>query len=82
MDLDTAEGRFAASQQLSTAAYNRAMADHIAKSVIETVNGHGIRPVQTRFGRLFHVGTTGSAFRTIDQAREFASAQPVLTPQP
>jgi hypothetical protein len=44
--------------------------------VLATVGGHAIRPVQTRFGRLFAVGATGKAFSTRDQAEAFANSNP------
>ena len=53
-------------------AYNSAMADHHRRTVVETVNGHAIRTVQTRFGCLFAVGDTGTAYATLQQARAFA----------
>ena len=52
--------------------YNRQFEAHRARSVIATVNGHAIRPVQSRFGRLFAVGDTGRAFSTRDQAEAYA----------
>jgi hypothetical protein len=40
--------------------------------------GHAIRETApTRFGVLFHVGRTDSAFSTIEQAQEYAAAHPV-----
>jgi hypothetical protein len=55
--------------------YNRLHEEHRQSSVIETVNGHAIRPIATGFGRLFEVGATGRAFSTLEQARAFAKAE-------
>lgn len=71
-DLDTPEGRYAASQAMSVDAYNAAMKKHLIASAIEVVNGHAIRPTFSRFGRLFAVGTTGTSFSTLEAARKFA----------
>ena len=57
-------------------AYNKAFAEHLKKSTVATINGHDIRPVQTRFGRLFAVGKTGKAYRTMAEAEQFAVATP------
>jgi ribosomal protein L12E/L44/L45/RPP1/RPP2 len=56
--------------------YNRQIEEHNAKSVVQTVNGHAIRPVLTRFGRVFAVGATGKAFATLAEATAFAREQP------
>lgn len=59
-------------ESVGVAEYNRLQAEHRAASVVETVNGHGLRWVGSRFGRLCMVGDTGSAFTTLEQARAFA----------
>lgn len=76
-DLNTPQGRFRASQALGTAAYNTAMREHIAHSVLERVNGYPIRPVPSPFGRLYAVGIpTIVAFASIEQARTHARGLP------
>lgn len=72
-DLESPEGRFAASQALGHDGYNDAMKAHIGASCVEVVNGYGIRPVTSRFGRLFAIVGTEVAFSTIEAAREHAS---------
>jgi len=57
--------------------YARLLAQHHQASTLETVNGHAIRPVSTRFGRLFMVGATGKAFSTLDDARAYAEEHPL-----
>ena len=64
-------------ERVGPAAYNKAMEQHQAASVIETVNGHAIRPVSSPFGRLFMVGGTGVAFATLEAARRHALATKV-----
>jgi hypothetical protein len=54
--------------------YERLFAEHRKASTMKTVNGHAIRPVQSRFGRLFAVGNTGKAFATMPQAEAFAAS--------
>lgn len=73
-DIDTPEGRLAAATALGPAGYSDAMRRHIADTCVETVNGYGIRPVQTRFGRLYAVVGTTYAGGTIDAARAHASS--------
>lgn len=73
-DFDTPEGRLAAITELGIERYNAAMAAHIADTCIESVNGYGIRPVSTRFGRLYAVVGTTYAGSTLDAARRHAEA--------
>ena len=54
-------------------AYNKAMEDHFAKTVVETVNGHPIRLVHTmRFGALYMVDGLNRGHQTLDGARQIA----------
>lgn len=53
--------------------YNRLHAEQMARSTVATVNGHAIRKVQSRFGKLYQVGTTGTAFSALEAAKTFAS---------
>lgn len=56
--------------------YNRLFAEHRRASVVATVNGHAIRPIGSRFGRLYQVGDTGSAFTTQAAAEKHAEGLP------
>jgi len=56
--------------------YNRLFSEHQRSTVIETVNGHDISPKNTPFGRLFAVGNTRRAFKTLEQAKAFAGKEP------
>ena len=53
--------------------YNRLYAEQMASSTVAIVNGHAIRRVQSRFGKLYQVGTTGPAFSAFEAAKTFAS---------
>ena len=53
--------------------YNRLYAEEMARSTVATVNGHAIRKVQSRFGKLYQVGRTGTAFSAFEAAKNFAS---------
>ena len=53
--------------------YNRLHAEEIARSTVATVNGHAIHKVQSRFGKLYQVGRTGTAFSAFEAAKNFAS---------
>lgn len=52
--------------------YNARIREHHKASVISTVNGYNIRPVNTRYGKLFAVENTNSAFATLAEAENFA----------
>jgi len=53
--------------------YNRLHAEQMARSTVAIVNGHAIRKVQSRFGKLYQVDTTGAAFSAFEAAKTFAS---------
>ena len=53
--------------------YNRLHAEQMERSTVATVNGHAIRRVPSRFGKLYQVGTTGTAFSAFEAAKTFAS---------
>ena len=57
-------------------AYNKAMEDHFAKTVVETVNGHPIRLVHTmHFGALYMVDGLNRGHQTLDGARQIARGE-------
>ena len=71
MNWDDPVARAELIEQVGPAEYNRQIEAHLKASVLETYKGYEIRPVGTRFGRLFMVVGTKSAFSTIEQARKF-----------
>jgi hypothetical protein len=77
MDWDDPVARLALIERIGTQAYNDALAEHIRKTTLSTVGGHGIRAIRTRFGRLYQVMGTDKAFRTKEQAEAYAAANPV-----
>ena len=56
--------------------YNADHEAHIEASIVAVENGYGIRPVQTRFGRLMQVMDTDEAFRSLAQAKAHARKLP------
>ena len=57
-------------------AYNKAMEDHFAKAVVETVNGHPIRLMHTmRFGALYMVDGLNRGHQTLDGVRQIARGE-------
>lgn len=74
MDWDNPAERAALIERVGPAEYNRQIAAHHAASRIETVNGHGIRPVGSRFGRLFFVEGLNTGYTTLEQARAAAAS--------
>jgi uncharacterized protein YeaO (DUF488 family) len=77
MDWDDPASRYALIEQIGPEAYNKALEDHIKETTVAVVGGHAIRPVGSRFGRLFQVGNTEYAFQTLPQAEKHASDNPV-----
>lgn len=77
MDWDDPAERSALIERVGPQEYNRQFAEHRKSSVISTVAGHEIRPVGSRFGRLFAVGGTDRAFATQKEAEQYAKDNPV-----
>jgi hypothetical protein len=77
MNWDDPTERFALIERVGHEEYNRLFAEHQKASVIATVAGHAIRPVGSRFGRLFAVGGTDRAFATQREAEQYARDNPV-----
>lgn len=77
MDWDDPAARLALIEEVGPDEYNRRMQQYHEESVVSRVGGHAFRPVNTRFGRLFSVGSTGKAFSTLKQAEDYASEHPV-----
>lgn len=76
MDWDDPKARLALIENVGHAEYNRLLEQHIKQTVIKTVAGHNIRPISTRFGRLFQTGD-GHAFYKLDKAEDYAKAHPM-----
>lgn len=52
------------------------MTEHLKRSVVKTVNGYDIRPVSTRFGRLYAIVGTRVAHPKLEKAVEEAGKLP------
>jgi hypothetical protein len=76
IDWDDLATRFRIAEQVGLHRYNELYLEHRRHSVIAVVGGHEIRPISTRFGRLFAVGDTGWAFSAQAQAEAYASKHP------
>ena len=61
-------------EKIGLEAYNEAFIKYIEQSTVAIVAGHSIRPVWTRFGKLWLVGNTGRAFSTLEQAKIWAGS--------
>lgn len=72
MNWDDPAERLALAERVGHEEYHRQLKQHLDASVVSRVGGHAIRPVNTRFGRLFHVGETDKAFGTQDEAEQYA----------
>ncbi|HEV8466104.1 MAG TPA: hypothetical protein VGQ63_14010 [Pseudolabrys sp.] len=69
---DDPTSRLALIEAVGADEYNRLIAEHHRRQTVATVNGHGIRIIGSRFGRLFMVDGTDRAFSTRDEADAFA----------
>lgn len=76
MDWDNPQDRYNLINSVGIDEYNRQHAAHMEKSTVARVAGHSIRTVNTRFGLLYHVGGTPSAFASLEQATQYAEANP------
>lgn len=83
MDFDDPAARAALIERVGRDEYLRLQEEHRRKSVVVTVNGYDIRPVvSARFGRLFMIDTTDSAYITLDEATKFAEGLPPAPVKP
>ncbi|WP_233854160.1 hypothetical protein [Paraburkholderia sp. HD33-4] len=76
MNWDDPAERAALAERVGPTEYNRLFSEHLDASIVEWVAGHAIRPVGSRFGRLFTVGNTGYAFRLLTEAQDYARNHP------
>ena len=76
MNWDDPIARFNLIESVGPAEYERLQAEHLKASTVAVINGHAIRPVGSRFGRLLMVGNTGTAFGKQSEAETFAGGQP------
>jgi hypothetical protein len=77
MDWDNPAERLALIERIGVEAYNEALAEHLKKTTISAVGGHGIRAIRTKFGKLYQVMGTDKAFKTLEKAEAYAAAHPV-----
>ena len=77
MNWDDPAERLALIERVGIEEYNRQTREHLEASIVSRVGGHAIRPVGSRFGKLFAVGDTGKAFANQAAAEQFATDHPV-----
>src|SRR5215472_12144538 len=77
INFDDPAERLALIERVGHEAYNLLLEEHKKKSIVAIVAGRAIRPVMTGFGRLFMVEGTNMAFRTLDEAKAHATANPL-----
>lgn len=75
MNWDDPVERAALIERVGPQEYNRQILQHHEDSAVANVNGHRIRPVGTRWGRLFQVDGTNKAFAHLSEAIAFAAKQ-------
>jgi len=73
MDRDNPAERARLAIRLGPQAYNKAFKEHVKNTTVAIVNGHRIRPVKSRFGRLYQIGTTNKAHQDLEEAKRIAS---------
>ena len=75
---DDPEERSILADRIGLEAFNEAFSRHIKQSSVATIAGQNIRPVGSRFGKLWQVGNTGRAFSTREQAETYARDNPSI----
>ena len=75
MDWNDPAARDRLSERVGLTEYNRLHAEQRNTSIIRVVNCHAIRAITSRFGRLYLIGATGSAYSTMEEAERFAAAE-------
>lgn len=55
--------------------YNRLQQEEFERQTVETVNGHAIRIVGSRFGRVYMVDGTDRGHQTLEGARKIARGE-------
>jgi hypothetical protein len=75
MDWDDAAARVRLIENVGPGEYKRRFEEHCRESTVLVVNGYPIRRTGSRFGRLFLVEGTATAFPTLAEAKEFAAKQ-------
>jgi hypothetical protein len=78
IDWSDPAARLALIERIGPEAYNAALAEHQRASTVATVKGRGIRPIASRWGRLFMIEGTGLAFDTLAEAEEYAGNLPPM----
>lgn len=82
MDWDDPAARARLIDRVGPAEYERLQAEHWKATTVATVNGYAIRPVQSRFGQLFAVHGTRTAYRTMREAQAYAESLPAREVEP
>jgi len=72
IDWDDPASRAALIERVGPDHYARLQAEHHKRQTVANVKGHGIRTINSRFGRLFMVEGTDRAFSTLAEAETFA----------
>jgi hypothetical protein len=72
MNWDDPSARAALIERVGPKVYGEMLTEHRRASVVATVNGYSIRPVMSRFGRLFHIDSANVAFHTLPEAEAHA----------
>lgn len=76
MDWDDPAERFRLADRVGPDEYNRLFQEHMKASVVANVNGYDIRPIGSRFGRVFMVDGTNTGYLKQADAEAFAAKQP------
>jgi hypothetical protein len=73
IDWDDPEQRARLVERVGPVEYERLLRKHFTNSTVTVVNGHRIRPVMSRFGRLYQIGKTRYAMDTLEAAMKRAA---------
>lgn len=76
MDWDDPADRCRLALRVGPEEYNRLHKAHMDATVVDTVNGHRIRPVSSRFGRIYIIDGAGVGYPDLERARDEARLLP------
>lgn len=77
MDWNDPAQRAHLAERVGPAEYNRLFEENRQASIVSRVNGYEIRPVHSgRFGKLYMIEGTGTAYIHLDLAEDYARGLP------
>jgi hypothetical protein len=76
MDWDDPVARYHLVERVGPAEYNRHIQQHFVDSTVSIVNGYRIRPVGSRFGRVFVIDGANRGYLKLEESEAYARTLP------